>query len=178
MRKIKLYIAASLDGYIARANGDLDWLTEYPNPDNSDHGYADFYNTVDTLIIGGRTYDSILGMNVPWPYEGKDTYIVTNHTRGTVSDDHLHFVMDNVIETLAELKHKDGKDIWLVGGGKLISMFMENDLIDEMILFYVPTILGDGIPLFPKMSKESHWSTVKCEKYNSGIMRIDLNKND
>ena len=128
MKKIKLYIAASLDGYIARPDGDIEWLTGFPNPSNSDYGYKDFLTTVDTVIMGGRTYRDILCMDVIWPYKGMDTYVISHHTWENKED--IRFITENIVETVAGLREKEGKDIWLIGGGEIISMLLDADLVD------------------------------------------------
>ena len=79
MKRIKLYIAVSLDGYIARPDGDIDWLTEFPNPSKIDYGYKDFFESVDMVIMGGQTYRDIICMDVVWPYKNKTTYVVTRN---------------------------------------------------------------------------------------------------
>ncbi|PXV61111.1 dihydrofolate reductase [Dysgonomonas alginatilytica] len=175
MRKIKLYIASSIDGYIASLDGDLDWLTEFPNPQQLDYGYKDFFESIDTVIMGGKTYRDILAMDVVWPYKDKETYIVTRHA-GSKTEPNIHFLNENIIETISELKSKQGKDIWLVGGGELVSMFLNSDIIDNMIITYIPIILGDGIPLFPKMKKESQWQLLNSQSYNNGVLCIDYQK--
>lgn len=176
MRKIKLYIAASIDGFIARPDGDLDWLTGYPNPSKTDYGYKDFYSSIDTVIMGGRTYHDILSMDVAWPYKYKVTYVVTHNPAKISSKEDIRFITENIIETIITLKEKDGHDIWLVGGGQLISMLLNHDLIDEMIITTIPTILGRGISLFPNNPKESNWELVESKAYENGVTQIEYRK--
>lgn len=175
MKKINLYIAVSIDGYIARPDGDLDWLTEFPNPQQLDYGYNNFLASVDTVIMGGKTYRDILAMDVLWPYKDKETYIVTRHTENS-TESNVHFLNENIIETISALKMKEGKDIWLVGGGELVSMFLNSDLIDNMFITYIPTILGSGIPLFPKMEKESQWQLLNSQSYNNGVLCVEYQR--
>lgn len=171
MRKIKLYIATSLDGYIATPAGELDWLIEYPNPNKQDYGYEEFYKTVDTVIMGGRTYHSILSMDVIWPYKDKETYIVTRHSSSNELD--IQFITENVIEEITQLKEKEGDDIWLVGGGELVSMLLDNNLVDTMIITSIPTILGSGIPLFPNAPKSSDWEVISSQKYKNSVIATE-----
>lgn len=170
MKKIKLYIAASVDGYIARSNGDLDWLTEFPNSEKTDYKYQSFFYSIDTVIMGGRTYLDIMSMDVVWPYKDKTTYIITRNPINV--KDNIHFISENIIKTISDLQKMEGKDIWLVGGGEIISMLLNNELIDEMIITTIPVILGNGIPLFPKISKESSWETIDFQKYDNGVTQI------
>ena len=169
MRKVRLYIAVSIDGYIARNNGDLDWLTEYPNPKKTDYGYLEFVDTIDTVIVGGRTYDDILSMDVAWPYKGKESYIVTRRPRQTVAEDSVKMISEDIINTIIELKEKPGKDIWLVGGGELISLFLNNNLIDEMIITHIPVILGSGVSLFTDIRRESNWKAISNSIFDNGV---------
>lgn len=171
MKKIKLYIAASIDGYIAGLDGSLDWLSEYPITPELNYGYDQFFESIDTVIMGGKTYRDILNMDVIYPYESKISYIITRNQINN-SKENLHFITDNIIENIGDLRKKQGKDIWLVGGGELISMLLDHDLIDEMIITYVPTLLGDGIPLFPKIRKESNWKLINSQSYENGVLTV------
>lgn len=170
MKKVKLYIAASIDGYIARPDGDLEWLTGFPNPSKTDYGYQDFLASVDTVIMGNRTYHDILCMDMLWPYKDKETYVVTHHSQET--KENIRFISENVVETISELRKKDGKDIWLVGGGQLVSLLLREDLIDEMQITYIPIILGDGIPLFPGSTKEVHWNLLESKAFDNGLLQV------
>lgn len=174
MKKIKLYIAASIDGFIARINGDLDWLTEYPITAETNYGYDDFFESIDTVIMGGRTYRDILCMDVVWAYKSKTTYVITHSPLGTKED--IHFITDDIIKTISKLREEEGKDIWLVGGGEIITMLLNEDLVDEMIITYIPVILGNGISLFPNKPKESKWNTQNSILYNNGVLQIEYVK--
>ncbi len=174
MKKIKLYIAVSLDGYIARPDGDLEWLTQFPNPDKTDYGYNELLATVDTVIMGGRTYRELLCMDIIWPYKGMDTCVISHHT--WEEKENIRFITENIVETIVGLREKVGKDIWLVGGGEVIKLLLNHDLVDEMQICHVPLILGEGIPLFPKTSKESDWKLTGSTTYASGIIKVEYQK--
>lgn len=175
MRKVKLYIAASIDGYIACPDGSLDWLSKYPITSEQNYGYDDFFESVDSVIMGGKTYRDILNMDVIYPYKDKTSYIITQNKTNTKKEN-IHFITDNVIETISKLKKKEGKDIWLVGGGEIIAMFLEHDLIDEMIITIIPTILGAGIPLFPKMNQESSWYLINNQACKNSVLQVEYQK--
>ncbi|MDU1892547.1 MAG: dihydrofolate reductase family protein [Dysgonomonas sp.] len=175
MKKIKLYIAASIDGYIARNNGSIDWLTDYPILENFDYGYKEFYNSVDTIIMGGKSYRAMLRISEEWMYSDKLTYVVSKHSYQ--NEQHVHFISMNVTETITNLQKEKGKDIWLFGGGEIISLLLNNNLVDEMIITYIPIVLGDGIPLFPLNTKESAWNLTKCETYENGTYQVKYNSN-
>lgn len=169
MKKIRLYIAASIDGYIARNDGDLDWLTEFPNPEKADYGYKEFFESVGTVIMGGQSYRNILNTDYVWPYKDKTAYVVTHNPMG--AKENVHFITEDVIEKISKLRKENGKDIWLVGGGKLITMLLNEDMVDEMIITIIPVIIGSGIPLFPNKPKESQWELQDCMSYKNGVVQ-------
>ena len=170
MKKIILYIAASLDQRIAESDGGLEWLTGTPNPKKTDSEYKDLLASVDTILIGGRAYRELLNMDAIWPYQEQMTYVVSHNDWGTTEN--THYITDNIIETISALRNEHGKDILLAGGGELISMLLAADLIDEMQITYIPVILGKGIPLFPEQSKESKWELTKTKACKNGILRV------
>lgn len=170
MGKIKVYIAASLDGYIARPDGDLDWLTEFPNPTKEDYGYNEMLTSVDTVIMGGRTYHELSCMDILWPYKDKKTFVVSHKAIDT--KENIEFITDNIIERISDLKNRSSQDIWLAGGGELITMCINAGLVDEMPICYIPVILGSGIPLFPSNPKESNWELRENIAYASGIIKL------
>ncbi len=174
MKKIRLYIAASIDGYIARNNGDLDWLTEFPINAETNYGYDDFFKSIDTVIMGGRTYRDILCMDVVWPYREKMTYVITRNPMK--EKESIRFVTDNIIDTIFQLREESGKDIWLVGGGEIITMLLKQNLVDEMIITHIPVILGNGIPLFPNNPKESIWDLQKAINYSNGVIQVSYKR--
>ncbi|KAA6333750.1 Dihydrofolate reductase [termite gut metagenome] len=174
MKKIILYIAASLDGRIAEPDGGLEWLTGFPNPEKTDYGYKNLLASVDTVIMGGRTHRELLNMDVIWPYPKQMTYVVSRHDWGATEN--IRFITESIIETISNLRNKPGKNIWLVGGGELISMLLTADLIDEMRICYIPVILGRGIPLFPEQPKESKWELKQSKSYNSCALVVEYKK--
>lgn len=162
MGKIILYIASSLDGYIARENGDVDWL-----PINTDSGYDNFYKSIDTVIMGKKTYDQILTFG-DYPYKGKKSYVFTRNDSLT-KDENVEFA-SNVEEFLRNLVSSKG-NIWLVGGSELFSAFLEHKLVDEIILSIIPTVLGKGIPLFQNINQEANLKLIKTTGY-SGFVEL------
>jgi dihydrofolate reductase len=166
MRKIILYIAPSLDGYIARRDGSIDWLRKYETGEE-DYGYNEFLKSVDTLLMGRKTYEQIVGFG-EWPYEGKQGYVFS--TQG-IRDPRVMAVPEPVTFTKA-LKEKPGKDIWLVGGGQAISLLMNHRLVDEIIITIIPIILGSGIPLFSHITAETKCVLIKEKAYPSGLVQL------
>ena len=132
-RKLKLYIATSMDGYIARPNGEIDWLEE---AGNLDYGYHDFYSSIDTTLMGNSTYKLTLTV-AEFPYAGKANYVFT---RGAPPPDtaNVQFVSGDIVSFVESLKSSTGKDIWLVGGGQINTVMLNAGLIDEIILTVFP----------------------------------------
>lgn len=130
-RKVILYICHSLDGYIAEEDGGLKWL-EKVYSQGTDCGFSDFLNRIDTAIIGRSTYEQMLGWDDPL-FQNKRCYIV-----GNGCSDAVQFVDQDLDSFVCELKKQKGSDIWLVGGGKLASSFLDRNWIDEMILSVIP----------------------------------------
>lgn len=169
-RKAVLYIAQSLDGYIARANGDIDWLEGDGSEPESDFGYAEFYNNIDTVIIGRNTYEQITNDLSPeeWPYAGKKTFVVS--TQDLAHDENVEFIKGDVVNFINELKKKDGKDIWIVGGAILIDALIKENIIDEYIIAMIPTLLGDGIKLFNEDNPEIRLKFKESTVYNGAVV--------
>lgn len=154
MKKTTLYIAASLDGFIARPDGAVDWLPVPSATGGEDYGYAAFLDTVDTLLMGRKTYDQLLTLG-PWPY-GDRRCVVFSATRGGTRDEHAEFVDCDIAACVRELKAEPGAGIiWLVGGAEIIAACLAGGVVDEIILTTVPVLLGEGIRLFP----ETRWAT-------------------
>jgi len=172
MGRLILYVATSLDGYIARADGGLDWLDEIPNPGREDHGYHDLLASTGSILVGRTTYEKILGFGIDWPYPDHRTYVVSRAPDYPVSTPHTRVLSSNLIDAVHALKREENKDIWLMGGGILVSSLLGMGAIDYMIISIVPTILGKGIPLFPEGTRESRWRTVGIHHYPTGIVGI------
>ena len=172
MKKIILYIAASLDCKIAEPNGGSEWLSEFPITEEINYGYKEFIDSVDTIIMGGRSYREVLNMEIIGHYKDQQIYVVT---RGWTekSTNNVNFITNNVIDNIQQLRNGAGKNIWLFGGGVLTSMLLAANLIDEMQICYIPVILGNGIPLFPEQPTESKWKLKESKVYDSGILKVD-----
>lgn len=175
MKKLKLYIATSIDGYIARKDGSLDWLDAIPNPDQLDYGYSQFYDSVDTLLIGRKTYEEVLGFGVDWPYPDSKTYIISSKPV-EIKTDSTYQLSESLDQIVKDLLNEEGKDIWVVGGGVLISSLLNMGLIDEMLITITPVILGEGIPLFPYNPKETKFELIKTEAFNTGFVNLVYKK--
>lgn len=153
MKKVKLFIATSLDGYIADKNNRVDFLDvannkEYINP------YNEFIKGIDIVVMGYNTYDQIVNelSTSDWIYKDLKAYVLT-HKKIKSNFDNIVFINEDLNRLITKLKNESNKDIWICGGANLINQLINLDLIDEYHLTIVPIILGDGIKLFAKTQK-------------------------
>lgn len=142
---VVLYIAMSLDGYIARPDGAVDWLDDVEG--EGDNGYGEFYSQVGTVIMGRKTYEEVLRLTDEFPYAGKTCYVLSRQTKE--SSPHVTFTEEELESLVSRLKKESEGYVWLVGGGQLVKQFLEKQLIDEIQLYIIPKLIGEGIPLFP-----------------------------
>ncbi len=176
MTKTKLYIATTLDGFIAREDGSLDWLDELPNPNQIDYGYGEFYATIDTVVMGRKTYEEVLGFGVDWPYADCKTYIITSKSDYQTKTENSEVISQLTSETIESIKAESKKDIWVVGGGKVITALLNHGQIDEMMLCLIPTILGKGIRLFPDSPAETKFDLINAETFETGAVILTYRK--
>lgn len=143
-RKVILYIAMSLDGYIAKHDDNIDFLSVVET-DTTDYGFADFLNNVDTLIWGRKTFDKVLTMVSEVPHKNKNVYVVSRTRTGN----HEHVVYHpDVVGLVKQLKQEEGKHIYCDGGSEVIADLLKHSLVDRIIVSVIPWMLGSGIPLF------------------------------
>jgi len=171
MRKIKLFIAISLNGKIADSTGNVYWLDSIPNPNNIDHGYAEFYKSIDTTIQGNNTYNQIMSWGIEFPYSDKKNYVLT-HKKGLENTENVEFISENHISVIKQIKNQKGKDIWLIGGGQINTMLLNENLIDEIQIFTMPIIISNGIELFENLPKETHLKLIKTKLYSTGAVEL------
>lgn len=167
--EISLYIACSVDGFIAGENGDLDWLSMVDDG-KTDYGYKQYYDSIDALIMGRLTYEQVLGFG-KWPYAGKKTYVFSKKP-GLPENKDVEIYPHSVEKFSGQMAGQEYKKIWLVGGGNLLLSFIEAKLVDEYIISIIPIILGKGIPLFPAMQIQQNLQLISAEKYDSGLVQL------
>lgn len=167
-----LQIATSLDGYIARLDGSIDWLP-VPEESGEDYGYTKFYNSIEALVMGSTTYEQVLGFG-DWPYPGKFSYVLTTRNLSTTRTD-VRFVKGGVEEVVEDVKKKGYKRVWLVGGGKVAASFMEKGLVSEYIIGVIPIILGAGISLYQSVP-EQNLDLIETNTYSSGVVGLRYRK--
>lgn len=171
MRKISLYIATSLDNCIARPDGGLDWLFA---PEGEDYGYEAFLAETDTVLMGAKTYEAVQGFGIDNPYPEQKSYVFTRQNR--LPSPHVEYVTEDIPTFVRRLKEQPGKTIWLVGGGQINTILLNAGLIDEIILFIQPVVLGEGLPLFAGVGLTTWYELQSCISYPSGMVRLILQK--
>ena len=166
MRKVILYIAMSLDGFIATESGDVEWLSGQDATSKETGSYEDFVQTIDTVVMGWNTYHQVVTELSPteWVYDELTSYVITH--RKLPSTNKIIFTEKAPWDVVNELKQKQGKNIWICGGANMIQQLVEKDLIDEYYISVIPTILGSGISLFGNTSKEMKLKLVHTQTYN------------
>ncbi len=168
MRKVILYIASSLDGFIAKPNDDLSFLSIVERP-GEDYGYADFVSGVDTVIVGRKTYDWVL-KNWEFPHSQRKTYVVTHASRP--DEGNISFYSGDLVELVAQLKSAPGKNIFCDGGAQIVNELLRNDLIDEFIISIIPILVGDGVRLFARSELEQKLELISVKNFESGLVQL------
>lgn len=185
MADIKLFIATSLDGFIARENGSLDWLPGSdpnaevkPTPEDTppnDGGYGDFIATIDVVVMGRSTYEEILGFGVDWPYGDCSCFVVTTNNDYKTKTENTTVLNSINPLNIEKVKNASNKNVWIVGGGQIITEFLNHNAIDKMTLSVFSIILGKGIPLFPNIPLEQKFNLQTTEVFD-GFVNLVYNK--
>jgi dihydrofolate reductase len=174
MRKVILGLGISLDGYIARKDGTIDWLSM-----DWDYDWTAFFKTIDAVLIGRKSWGKAMEMTpnkTANPYAGMEAYVFSRTLKDTGIEG-IVIVSENIKELVEKLKSRDGKNIWLSGGGELAKSFLDEDLVDEIHLGVTPHLLGAGIPLFPELAREVPLRlvssrTCKHKKEDNGMLEL------
>lgn len=166
MKKISLFIAMSLDGYIADSKGSVNWLGGHGNDADNIDVYSEFVKDIDTVIMGWNTYQQIVTELSPneWVYDDFITYVVTHNQK--TSSDKIRFTSEKPVDLLKKIREENGKGIWICGGASLIQQLIREDIIDYYYITVIPIILGTGIRLFEKTDHEIELKLLKTQSYN------------
>jgi dihydrofolate reductase len=174
-RKIIVYLATSADGYIARPDGDVEWLNR--RPQTVDYGMRAFYRSVDTILMGRKTYDWGLAYQKKTGMKGSvfDTklanYVFSRKPPKKVAPG-VQFVSEPVKTFARRLRATRGKNIWMMGGGELIASFLDAGEIDEFDIHIIPTLIGEGIPLIAPRHRDIELRLLSARKYADGTVRL------
>jgi dihydrofolate reductase len=169
-RNVIVHIAASADGYIARPDGDLEWLTSRPKP-RGFYGISAFMKSIDTMVFGRKTYEASLRLG--GKFDSKGRYVVFSR-RAPPADapPGVEFVNGAIGPFVSRLREQPGKDIWLMGGGDLIASFLDEHAIDEFVISVVPVFIGDGIPLIARRHRNVPLGLDSVERFEDGLVQL------
>jgi dihydrofolate reductase len=168
-RKVILYIATSLDGYIAGPDDDLSFLSAVQQ-EGEDYGYEDFLKSVDTVILGRRTYDWVMSQVQEFPHADKDTYVITRTERQSIGK--TQFYTGNLKELVLRLKSSEGKNIFIDGGAEIVNELLKDNLIDEFIISVIPVLLGNGTKLFKDGHPEQILELISVKQFEKGLVQL------
>ncbi|MDX1911089.1 MAG: dihydrofolate reductase family protein [Saprospiraceae bacterium] len=168
-RKVILYIATSLDGYIAQPNDDLSFLS-IVEKDGEDYGYSEFVHSVDTVILGRKTYDWVMAQVAEFPHIDKNTFIITRTPKPPVGK--TNFYAGNLRDLITNLKAEPGKNIFIDGGAEIVNELLKDHLIDEFIISVIPILVGNGTKLFKDGRPELKLELVSTKQFEKGLVQL------
>lgn len=174
--KNSIFIAASIDGFIADKNGGIDWLHTIPNPDQIDMGYAEFTARIDAIVMGRTTFETVCGFDMEWPYQ-KPVFVLSNTMTEIPSkyEGKVFLVKGNLTEIVKTINAKGHQNLY-IDGGKTIQSFLKEDLIDEMIITTIPLLLGGGFPLFSDLTQPINFECSETKIYLGKIVQNKYTK--
>jgi len=175
-RKVIVHIGASADGYIARPDGDLEWLTSRPAPEGF-YGMNAFMRSIDTKILGRKTYEMSLRLGAK--FDGEDrTIVFSRQLPPPDAPSGVEFVSEAIGPYVSRLRAQPGKDIWLMGGGEIIASFLDEGAIDEFIISVVPVFIGEGIPLLARRHRHVPLRLRSVKPFPDGVVQLHYNVED
>ena len=169
-RNVIVHIATSADGYIARPDGDLEWLTSRPAPEGF-YGMNAFMKSIDTKLIGRKTYEESLRLGAKFDSKNR-TIVFSRQARPANAPSGVEFVNGAIGAFVNRLREQPGKDIWLMGGGELIASSLDEQAIDEFVISVVPVFIGDGIPLIARRHRQVPLDLQSVERFEDGLVQL------
>jgi dihydrofolate reductase len=169
-RNIIVHIGTSADGYIARPDGDLEWLTSRPKPEGF-YGMGAFMSSIDTKLIGRKTYEMSLRMGAKFTSNSR-TVVFSRHAPPPDHPSGVEFANGEIGSFVSRLREQPGKDIWLMGGGELIASFLDEQAIDEFVVTVAPVFIGDGIPLIARRHRHVPLDLHSVERFEDGVVQL------
>ena len=169
-RNVIVHIATSADGYIARPDGDLEWLTSRPAPKGF-YGINAFMKSIDTMLLGRKTYEASLRMGAKFDAKGRHL-VFSRQAPPADAPSGVEFVSDAIGAFVDHLREQPGKDIWLMGGGDLIASFLDEQAVDAFVISVVPVFIGDGIPLLARRHRHLPLDLHSVERFDDGLVQL------
>ena len=170
--KASVYIASSLDGYIARNDGELDWITGHENGDaDEDFGYKNFMDSIDVIVMGRNTYEKILSFDF-WPYSDKHVVVLSSgNPEIPVALRKGITIKNDPPKKIVESLSKEGFEHGYIDGGITIQSFLNAGLLDELIITRIPVLIGSGVPMFGELKQDIHLNHVKTTTFSNGFVQ-------
>jgi dihydrofolate reductase len=166
-----VFIATSLDGYIADKDGGLDWLQSIPNPENLDMGWVDLIDRIDALVMGRKTFEKVCSFDCDWPYS-KPVFVLINSMKSMPEEyEGKAEPIKGPLSTVIENIHQKGHKHLYIDGGVTVQNFLKENLIDEMIITIIPILLGGGTPLFGELPKQMEFEHLKTDVFLNAIVQ-------
>lgn len=171
MNKNKVFIACSLDGFIADSNGGIDWLNAVPNLEQEDLGYLPFMEGVDALLMGRLTFEKVLSFGIPWPYK-KPVFVWSSKLNDIPVELYgkVELIKGKPAGMVKKINDKGYHQVY-IDGGRTIQAFLKEDLVDELTVSRIPVLLGSGFQLFGELPAMLHFSLVKSEVFLGQIVQ-------
>ena len=169
-RKVIVHIATSADGYVARPDGDLEWLTSRPPPKGF-YGMNAFMKSIDTKVLGRKTYDVSLRLGAKFDAKTR-TFVFSRHAPPADAPPGVEFVDGAIGPFVSRLREQPGKDIWLMGGGEIIASFLDAQAIDEFVISVAPVFIGEGIPLIARRHRHVPLDLLASERFEDGLVKL------
>ena len=164
-KRNSVFIATSLDGFIADKNGGIDWLQATPNPENSDMGFNTFNEQIDAMVMGRNTFETVCAFDMDWPYK-IPVFVLSNSLKEVPKDYHNKaFLVKGSLPEILEVIHKKNCYRLYIDGGATIQSFLKEDLIDDLIITTIPIILGTGIPLHTTLDNALNFELVTSQVF-------------
>jgi dihydrofolate reductase len=172
-RNVIVYIACTVDGYIAGPNDDLSFLQSVEQP-GEDYGYENFVAGVDTVILGRKTFDKVKSFNIGNPHAGRQTYVITSTPKP--AEPEITFYTEGPEKLIQQLQSEPGKNIFVDGGAQLIHSLLQLNLIDEWIVSIIPVMIGDGVKLFSNHKQSNSLTLVSTKSFPKGLVQLHYRK--
>ena len=169
-RKIIVNVATSVDGYVARTDGNLDWLTRRPAPKGF-YGLPKFSHSIDAKILGRKTYDMSVKMGATFSADDPH-YVFSRRTPPASAPPAVHFVTESIRSFAERIRKQPGKNIWMMGGGEIIGSFLDEGAIDEFIVTVVPMFIGEGIHLIAPKNREVALRLLSSQRFSDGVIQL------
>lgn len=163
----------SIDGYIAKPNDDLSFLS-IVEKEGEDHGYNDFVSSIDTVILGRKTYDWVMQQVGSFPHADKNAYVITRTPKPSVGK--TVFYTGGLTTLVSQLKSEPGKSIFCDGGAEVVNELLQHQLIDELIISVIPIMVGNGTRLFKDGRPEQRWMLVNTKPFETGLVQLHYKK--